>query len=54
MKVWLLTSGTGADGDEWSVESIHSTEEGAERERQTKDRPDFFNIEEWNVKEDNP
>lgn len=29
--VWLLTTGTGADGDEWSVKSIHATPESAER-----------------------
>lgn len=27
--VWLLTTGSGADGDEWHVESIHATERGA-------------------------
>lgn len=27
--VWLLTTGSGADGDEWNVESVHATEGGA-------------------------
>lgn len=29
--VWMLTTGSGQDGDEWNVESIHSTEDGAQR-----------------------
>jgi hypothetical protein len=28
--VWLLTTGTGADGDEWYVKSIHSSKTSAE------------------------
>ena len=58
-KVWLLTTGSGADGDEWNVESIHATEESArkakEQHEQPKTRKDgstyFFeaSIEEWDV-----
>jgi len=32
--VWLLTSGTGEDGDEWYVISIHRTREGAQKAKQ--------------------
>ncbi len=28
--VWLLTTGSGDDGDEWHVESIHSTKNSAQ------------------------
>lgn len=30
-KIYLVTTGSGADGDEWRVISIHRTKEGAER-----------------------
>lgn len=60
-RVWLLTTGTGADGDEWNVESIHATEPGAqmalERYQQPQRRHDGStyvrdaNIEEWEVEE---
>ena len=36
--VYLLTTGDGSDGDEWSVLSIHSTEELA-KEAQEKYAP---------------
>lgn len=57
--VWLLTSGTGADGDEWQVHSIHASEEGAVRAKaeyeKLRTRPDgstysfAANIEKWVV-----
>lgn len=28
-QVWLLTTGSGFDGDEWGVLSIHATSDGA-------------------------
>lgn len=31
MKVYLLTTGDGSDGDEWNVEGIYATCEAAER-----------------------
>lgn len=29
--VYLVTTGDGSDGNEWQVESIHKTEDGAKR-----------------------
>lgn len=59
--VWLLTTGTGTDGDEWYVESIHETQAGAEiakaKFQQPNKRPDGSeyirdaNIEEWSLEE---
>lgn len=37
--VWLLTTGTGADGDEWQVESIHTTAAGAEKAKAEYEKP---------------
>ena len=58
-KVWLLTTGTGQDGDEWYVESIHSTLEKAKLAKEEYERPrqnDYghsyileADIEEWDV-----
>ncbi len=58
-KVWLLTTGTGQDGDEWNVEGIHGTEEKAiqakARYQEMHTRPDGSTyildceIEEWEV-----
>lgn len=57
--VWLLTTGSGFDGDEWGVESIHKTYEGAlvakkeyEKPRTRKDGSTYFfeaQIEEWKL-----
>ncbi len=57
--VWLLTTGSGFDGDEWGVISIHATEEGAKEAKAKHEspriRPDgstyFFeaNIEQWSL-----
>ena len=59
--VWLLTTGTGQDGDEWDVKSIHANEASAKRalakyqEPQTRaDRSTYIRdalIEEWVVEE---
>lgn len=59
--VWLLTTGTGTDGDEWNVESIHATEEGAEKAKAEYQKPQKrangteyirdANIEEWPFEE---
>lgn len=54
--VFLVTTGSGQDGDEWNVESIHATRAGAEmaqaeyiNPRRRLDGSIFFdaNIEEW-------
>ena len=37
--VWLVTSGSGSDGDEWDVVSIHATPEGAEAAKQAYEAP---------------
>jgi hypothetical protein len=57
--IYLLTTGSGADGDEWGVESVHRTREGAERAkakyeapRERRDESTYhFNaeVEEWEV-----
>lgn len=57
--IWLLTVGTGDDGDEWDVISIHKTEEGAKKAKKEyekpRERPDgsFYtfnaNIEKWDI-----
>ena len=39
MKVWLLTTGDGSDGNEWGVNSIHSTKELAEKAKKEFERP---------------
>jgi len=59
--VWLLTTGTGNDGDEWQVESIHATETGANMAKAEYQKPqkdiygnDYIreaNIEEWPLEE---
>ena len=59
--VWLLTTGTGADGDEWKVESIHATEAGAEKAKAKYQQPQKradgseyirdADIEEWPLKD---
>lgn len=59
-KVWLLTTGSGADGDEWNVQDIYSTYEGAlagkteyEQPRYRNDKSTYHydaNIEEWEIK----
>lgn len=36
-KVWLLTTGSGSDGDEWNVKSIHRTRDGAVLEKERLD-----------------
>ena len=59
-KVWLVTSGSGSDGDEWQVSSIHASKESAERAKKEYERPrkrsdgstynfDANEIEEWDV-----
>jgi len=58
-KVWLLTTGTGQDGDEWSVEGIYSTKEKAELAKKRFQVPpnsvdgyeyvDDYEVEEWDV-----
>ncbi len=60
--VYLLTTGTGEDGNEWSVESIHATLESAELHKKKYEMPRFrgdgssyvleANIEKWEVKEE--
>jgi hypothetical protein len=57
--VYLVTTGTGCDGDEWNVRSIHKTKEGAETAKELYERPRYrFNgstyifkatIEEWEL-----
>lgn len=37
--VWLLTTGSGQDGDEWNVESIHASLPGAELAKAEYERP---------------
>ena len=58
-KVWLLTEGSGSDGDEWGVISIHATKEGAilakekyEKNHRRADGSVYHydaNIEEWEL-----
>ena len=58
-KVYLVTTGTGQDGDEWGLISVHSTKEGAlyheqfyERDRYRPDGSTYnyeADIEEWEV-----
>lgn len=58
-KVYLLTSGTGYDGDEWAVHSIHSTRESAEEAKVAYEAPRSRNdgtfysfdaqVEEWDL-----
>jgi hypothetical protein len=60
-KIWLLTSGSGADGDEWNVESVHRTKEGAEAAEKVYEAPRprsdgstytfDAEVEEWELKE---
>ena len=38
-KIYLLTSGSGWDGDEWHVISVHRTKEGAERAEKIYEAP---------------
>ncbi len=57
--VFLVTTGSGDDGDEWNVESIHSTYKLAEKARDHYQRPQYrkdgsvynldADIEEWSV-----
>lgn len=59
--IWLLTTGSGMDGDEWEVISIHRTKEGAEAAKKAYEvpqtRPDGSiytfdaEVEEWNIQE---
>jgi hypothetical protein len=37
--VWLVTTGSGEDGDEWDVVSIHSTQSGAEQAKAAYETP---------------
>lgn len=37
--VWMVTTGTGEDGDEWKVESVHATADGAERAKADYEKP---------------
>jgi hypothetical protein len=59
MKVYLLTTGSGADGDEWGLISVHASKQSAmnaeqfyERDRY-RDNGTIYNheaeIEEWEV-----
>lgn len=59
-RVWLLTTGSGDYGDEWSVKSIHATREGAESAKAEHERPrlaadkkttyvERAHVEEWDV-----
>lgn len=58
-KVWLLTCGTGEDGDEWSVLGIYTTQEFAVAAKQRYERPRSRfdgsiycfdgNVEEWEL-----
>jgi hypothetical protein len=62
-KVYLLTAGSGDDGDEWSLISIHRTKEGAEEAKKDYEKVRYSNkpghnytyhfeandIEEWEV-----
>ena len=60
-KIYLLTTGSGDDGDEWSVLSIHRTKEGAElaevkyeAPRERRDGSTYCYVaavEEWDVEE---
>lgn len=38
-KVFLLTAGSGEDGDEWEIISIHMTKNGAKRAKRSYSRP---------------
>lgn len=52
--VWLLTSGSGEDGDEWYVISIHATEEGARKAKEDWEGEASFrrgDVEQWELKE---
>lgn len=60
MKVYLLTTGDGSDGDAWALLSIHATMESAEAARAEYQKPRFRHdgssyisytndIEEWEV-----
>lgn len=58
-KVWLLTTGSGADGDGWLVQSIHISEDSAIKAKTEYEKPKtrddgstyFFEaeVEEWDV-----
>ena len=37
--IYLLTNGTGEDGDEWSVVSVHATEESAKQAKVKYEQP---------------
>ena len=60
-KVYLLTNGTGEDGNEWDVNSIHATKPGAEKAKEYYERKQYRDngswychesqIEEWDVEE---
>jgi hypothetical protein len=45
----LLTCGSGEDGDEWNVESIHSTEANALAARDAHADPADWYIERWEL-----
>ncbi len=51
-KVWCVTSGSGEDGDEWDMHSIHATRESAVDDADERNRAvgrDWFAISEWDV-----
>lgn len=60
-KIFLLTTGSGDDGDEWNVESIHATSAGAVHAKEEYERPRSrgdgstysltASIEEWKLQE---
>jgi hypothetical protein len=51
--VWLVTSGSGEDGDEWCVHSIHSTKKGATERasflNQLRRFVSSYTVEQWEV-----
>jgi hypothetical protein len=49
-KVWILTHGTGADGDELSIQAVYASRTSAE-EAKVIDANFTAEIEEWEVKE---
>lgn len=38
-KVWMVTTGTGQDGDEWNVQSVHATVDGANLAKAEYEKP---------------
>jgi hypothetical protein len=41
MKVWLLTTGSGKDGDEWHLESVHDSERSAKIAKAKYEEPRY-------------